>query len=84
MTATQAWDPFLIPDNVDSAVALQNCDVWSTANLNFRKSPAGPIRRWFDVVGSAIARTANWFQVVDQGEIGWVSARYVVQEGDCG
>ena len=83
-TATPGWDPYLIPDSLDTMVALENCQVGSLYILNLRESPAGPIMRWFNGLSPALARTPNWFQVVDQGELGWISAHYVSTSGDCG
>jgi len=82
--ATQARDPHLIRDSLDTMVSLENCQVGSLFILNLRESPAGPVMRWFNGISPALARTANWFQVVDQGELGWVSAHFVNSAGDCG
>ena len=83
-TATEAQDPNMIADNMELITALENCQIGSLYTLNFRESPAGPIMRWFNGVANALARTPNWFQVVDHGEVGWVNAHYVSAIGDCG
>ena len=83
-TATLAWDPYMIADSLDLMVPLENCEVHSLYILNLRESPAGPIMRWFNGITEALARTPNWFQVVDKGELGWISAHYVNTSGDCG
>ena len=83
-TAAPTRDPNLIADSQDTAEGLSGCTVWSTAILNFRASPAGAVLRWFNGNANAIARTDNWFQVVDRGEVGWISANYVTTSGDCG
>lgn len=65
---------------------LQNCTVTATHNLNFRDAPAGQ-RIGRVTKGStltATARTDDWFQVDNNGVTGWISARYVKKDGDCG
>ena len=58
----------------------------TTHGLNLRDGPSG------NIVGAvppneahaALARTPGWFQVDKEGTRGWISADYVVTEGDCG
>ncbi len=65
--------------------ALSDCTVTTTHTLNFRDGPSG------NVIGgvpqgatlSVLARTPRWFEVEHQGAVGWISADYVVAEGEC-
>ena len=75
---------YLVADNQDLMKPLENCQVSTLATLNFRASPAGPILGWLNGVVTTLARTPNWFQVVYNGELGWVSAEWVTTIGDCG
>ena len=69
-----------------SRQALADCRVTTTHVLNFRDGPRG------NRIGSvpraatlaAVARTAGWFNVEHRGASGWISADYVVAQGDCG
>jgi SH3 domain-containing protein len=69
---------------------LVETDVYVTTqfNLNFRE---GPGLNWniIEMLGGgitmpAIGRTANtgWVQVIYEGQLGWVSTRYIVWSGD--
>ncbi len=66
--------------------ALSDCSVTTTHGLNLRDEPNGKI------VGTILnketlaplARTDGWFNVEYQGVSGWISADYVVTQGDCG
>ena len=66
--------------------ALYNCSVTTTHLLNLRDGPNG------NVIGGvpqnatlrAMARTLRWYEVEHDGDSGWISADYVVAEGDCG
>lgn len=65
---------------------LRNCLVTTEYSLFLRDSPAGT------AIGgvpegatlTALARTADWFKVDDNGEHGWISADYVTPKGACG
>ena len=65
--------------------ALSDCRVTTTHGLNLRDDPNG------EIVGTVMieetlapfARTDGWFHVEYQGVEGWISADYVVTEGDC-
>ncbi len=66
----------------------QQCDIATTGNLKLRATPsmAGAV---IDYVprGAAlkpIEWNGHWVNVEYQGEAGWVSARYVSENGDCG
>ena len=71
---------------IPTVKVLSDCSVTTTHNLNFRDGPGG------NRVGSleenltlaAMARTAGWFNVEYEDTSGWISADYVVAEGDCG
>lgn len=64
---------------------VSRCTVTTTEGLNFRDGPGGnrigvvPQR----TVVTALSRTAGWFQVEYQSRAGWISADYVVTEGEC-
>ncbi len=77
-------DPFLIADDPDTMVALEDCMVNSVWILNFRERPAGPIISWYLGRSVALGRTENWYKVRYLDNEGWVSAHYVTPEGDCG
>ena len=71
---------------LSEARAVQDCTVTTQFNLNFRASPGGAI---MTVVGSqltltATERTGDWFQVDNNGIIGWISAPHVTTTGTCG
>ena len=65
---------------------LSDCAVTTTHVLNFRDGPSG------DIIGgvqanetlTAMARTPGWFEVEHERTTGWISADYVVAEGECG
>ena len=68
-----------------SAQALTGCAVTTTHNLNFRDGPEG-LRIGLvpsETALEAMASAPGWFKVDFQGESGWISADYVVTEGDC-
>lgn len=75
--------PRLIPDSLDSVIALEDCMVSANAVLRFRDRPAGRSLRLFHGDSPALARTQNWFKVSYQGREGWISAHYVTANGDC-
>lgn len=67
--------------------ALANCMVTTTHELNFRDGPAGM------AIGNGIpnnatltvlSRTTDWFEVDFMGIAGWISAAYIVTQGNCG
>ncbi len=66
--------------------ALSECAVTTTHLLNLRDGPSGK------VIGgvpqgatlSVEARTPRWFEVEHEGKSGWISADYVVEDGECG
>ena len=64
---------------------LSHCSVTTTHVLNFRDDPNGnrigsvPVNATL----TAFARTQRWFNVDNQGIEGWISADYVVAEGNC-
>ena len=67
---------------------LSDCRVTPTHNLNFRDGPLGNIIGYasYKTTFVAKARTPAWFEVEheDEGTTGWISADYVVTQGDCG
>ena len=64
---------------------INSCQVKTTHALNFRATPGG------ERIGTvpehatmgASARTNGWFQVAYRGATGWISADYVIAEGNC-
>ena len=73
-------------ESIPVASSVADCVVTTTHTLNFREQPGGT--RFGTVpehaTVSASARTPGWFQVEYRGASGWISADYVVTEGDCG
>ncbi len=67
-------------------VDISACLIATTHILNFRDGPGG------NVIGSVprdttlpvTARTPRWFEVEHDGTTGWISADYVVEDGECG
>ena len=63
-----------------------DCSVTTTLNLNFRAGPNGS-RVGLVPGGSTLlvkGGASGWFKVEFQGKSGWISADYVVTQGDCG
>ncbi len=67
---------------------MTDCLLTTTHALNFRNGPSLASARMGHVPQGATvkasARTPAWFQVEFQGVEGWISADYVVAEGNCG
>ena len=65
---------------------LPACTVTTTDMLNFRDGPNGNKIGLVAKNASVTARkrTPGWFQVEYRGRSGWISADYVVTEGECG
>ncbi len=64
---------------------VADCLVTTTHALNFRAGPAGN-RIGLIPEGAALtatARTPAWIQVEYRGAAGWISADFVVEQGDC-
>ena len=65
---------------------LANCTVTTTHRLNLRDAADGAVVQFVipvKVTVGAFARTESWFNVVYNETAGWVSARFVITEGDC-
>ena len=79
-----AGPPRVVSETTEDAHT--ECTVTTTHNLNFRDGPNGariglvPSRTTLE----AVAREPGWFNVEFQSKSGWISADYVVTEGDCG
>lgn len=73
-------------ESIPVSTSVSDCTVTTTHTLNFRKQPGGT--RFGTVPESstvtATSRTPGWFKVEYRGESGWISADYVVAEGECG
>ena len=65
---------------------LSGCNVTTTHVLNFRDGPGGGriglVREGAELL--VAGKAPGWFQVEYRGRTGWISADYVVAEGDCG
>ena len=73
-------------DQPDSAVtALQDCMVTTLYSLHFRDGPGGDIIGGvgYDWTLTALARSEDWFQVDNNGVVGWISAQHVSAQGAC-
>ena len=65
---------------------LSHCSITTIVGLNLRDAPNG------EVIGAVMihntlapsASTPDWFKVEYLGAVGWISADYVVTEGNCG
>ena len=73
-------------ESIPVAEDLSDCSVTTTHGLNFREEPGGDrfgaVPK--NVTMAAIARTPGWFKVEHRDNSGWISADYVVQQGNCG
>ncbi len=77
------------PDSTTGSAAatpLSGCLVTSTHVLNLRASAGGEVIGYVPQNASltALSRTPGWFQVDNNGVIGWISADYVTMSGACG
>ena len=65
---------------------LSACTVTTTHALNFRDGPGGRriglVREGAEL--PVAGRAPGWFQVEYRGRTGWISADYVVSQGECG
>ncbi len=72
-------------ESVPVQLAISDCAVTTIHVLNFRDAPNGT------KIGQvphnetlmSTARTPGWFNVEHEGASGWISADYVVMQGDC-
>ena len=73
-------------ESIPVSQALSECTVTTTHGLNLRDAPSGSIIGAVppNEAHASLARTPGWFQVDKEGTRGWISADYVVTEGDCG
>lgn len=73
-------------ESIPVSTSVSDCVVTTRYTLNFRAQPGGT--RFGSVPEDstlrATARTPGWFQVEYRGVAGWISADYVVAEGECG
>lgn len=68
------------------AVLLSNCKVATTTRVNFRPAPAASQVTAVvpaNLVLTATAKSAGWYNVLFGGDLGWISAAYVDTEGVC-
>ena len=77
------------PDSTTAGAAatpLSGCMVTTTHLLNLRQTPGGAVIGFVPQGArlTALARTPGWFQVDNNGVIGWISADYVTNLGACG
>ncbi len=70
-----------------SGTPLQGCMVRLTAMLNLRDAPNGQriggAGAGAGAYLTALERSADWFKVDLNGQRGWLSAEYLIPEGDC-
>ena len=79
--------PEMSMDSYTSMIALEGCMVFSPIyNVVFRATPGGDDigRVKYGTVIESMARTPNWFMVEHDGVHGWISAHWVIAEGNCG
>lgn len=79
--------PEMSLDSYTSMIALEGCTVWSPIyNVIFRATPGGDDigRVQYRTVKESKARSPNWFMVEHDGVHGWISAHWVLSEGNCG
>lgn len=74
------------PDAGAGKPLFSDCQVTTTHVLNIRDEPSGKIIGVLPQAATvkATSRTLGWFKVELGGEIGWISADYVEEEGECG
>ncbi len=79
--------PEMSMDSYTSLVSLEGCLLSTTPyyNVVFRATPGGDDigRVKYGTVKESMARTPNWFMVEHDGVYGWISAHWVIAEGDC-
>ena len=65
--------------------ALSGCQVRTTHILNFRDAPAGAILEHlpYDITLTALEYSDGWYKVDYHGRQGWISADYVLRQGNC-
>ena len=69
-----------------SVVQLSNCQVTTTARVNFRSRPAGDQVIGIFPAGTrlvATARSLGWYKVIYDGHTGWISGVFAEAEGVC-
>ncbi len=67
-------------------VPLANCQVSTTAGVNFRAAPAGDLLDIIIPLGTRLSPTAKstgWYAVRFDGILGWISGDYVRTSGSC-
>lgn len=75
----------LLDDAGRLMTAAQDCQVRTTAALNFRDAPGGR-KIGLLQMGTAVyalGRRAGWFEVAYDGASGWVHGDYVTTKGNC-
>ena len=72
-------------DDIDTAIALENCTITPRYNLRLRAAPWGRILAVIPTgtVLVAQARTQSWFNVTHVEQEGWSAGWLVDSEGDC-
>ena len=65
--------------------AISDCEITTIHVLNFRDAPNGAKigQVQHNQTLTPLARTPNWFQVEHDSASGWISADYVVAQGNC-
>ena len=73
-------------DSDSTALLLTDCTVVTTTRVNFRPAPASSRATAVVPANSrltATAKSAGWYKALFDGELGWISADYVITEGLC-
>ena len=76
---------FLLEDDPDNAVSLDDCRITTRQDLHARMTPAGPETNVIldGRTLTALARTENWFLVLLNGGGHRISAHFVNMNGGC-
>ena len=74
-----------LPGDYSARVALEDCEVTPRYNVHHRVEPAGLSRGLVpaEITLAASQRTELWFEVEYGGNPGWISAWWVVPQGEC-
>ena len=74
-----------LPGDYSARITLEDCQVTPRYNVHHRIEPAGLSRGLVPAETTLVAsrRTELWFEVDYAGKIGWISAWWVVTEGEC-
>ena len=76
--------PVAAPTAIGSK-SLSGCMVRTMFMLNLRDAPAGEVigEVAYNATLTALSRTVGWFEVDNNGAVGWIAAMYVSPDGNC-